>query len=261
MNPYENLEEFSDPPNYDIEEGERSAARIAFYCDLARTIGGPVLEIACGSGLVTIPLAATGLEVTCVDLACPMLEHARKKAEAQRLYIRWTEADARLFDLGTKYQFIPLTGNAFQAFLHREDQEALLASVKRHLAPQGIFAFETRNPSGHDLTNQSEGEFDQRYISVQGHHVSVSFTQTYDPIAQIMNWTSYRRWNNGQRNHTKETHIACRFTYPQELEALQQYGYWENNLFLPQAPVLFRSAERGRECTNGTVEYYSAFQF
>jgi 2-polyprenyl-3-methyl-5-hydroxy-6-metoxy-1,4-benzoquinol methylase len=168
MKAHDNLEEFGDPPNYDIEEGERSAARIAFYCDLAKSVGGPVLEIACGSGLVTIPIAAQGLEVTGVDLARPMLEHARKKAEAQRLNIRWVEADARSFDLGMQYQFIFITGNAFQAFLHREDQEALFTCVKRHLLPDGIFAFETRNPSGHDLSNQPEEEFEYSYLSVEG---------------------------------------------------------------------------------------------
>src|SRR6185295_6346387 len=143
--------------------------------------------------------------------------------------------DARSFELGAQYQFILLTGNAFQAFLQREDQEALLESVKRHLAPNGIFAFETRNPSGHDLTNQPEEEFDQSYTSVEGHQVSVSFTQIYDPHTQIMYWTSYRRWSDGKHDHKKETHIACRFTYPQELEALlyyngfeivQQFGNW-----------------------------------
>lgn len=245
MNPHDNLEEFTDPPNYDIEEGERSARRIAFYCDLAKSIGGPVLEIACGSGLVTIPLAAMGLEVTGMDLARLMLEHARKKAEAQNLNIRWVEADARLFDLQMEYQFILLTGNAFQAFLLREDQEALLASVKRHLAPNGIFAFETRNPSGHDLTNQPEEEFDQQYVSVEGHQVSVSFTQAYDPIAQVMYWTSYRRWNDGERDHKKETHIACRFTHPQELnsllyyngfEVIEQYGNWNKEALSASSP-------------------------
>jgi SAM-dependent methyltransferase len=247
MNARDNLEEFSDPHNYDLEEGERSAARIAFYCDLAKTIGGPVLEIACGSGLVTIPLAAQGLEVTGVDLAPSMLEYARNKAERQNLNLRWVEADARSFDLGTQFQFILLTGNAFQAFLRREDQEALLASVRRHLAPHGIFAFETRNPSGHDLTNQPDEEFDQRYISVEGHQVSVSFTQFYDPLAQIMYWTSYRRWNDGKQDHKKETHIACQFTYPRELEALlhyngfevlQQYGDWNKETLSPSSPEI-----------------------
>ena len=232
---YDNLEEFEDPANYDLEEEERSASRIAYYCDLAKSIGGPVLEIACGSGLVTIPVAAQGLDVSGVDLSRPMLEHARKKAEAQHLNIRWVEADARSFNLGTQYKFIYLTGNAFQAFLLREDQETLLASVKKHLAPDGIFAFETRNPSGHDLTDQLEEEFDQPYISVEGHQVSVYFTQRYDPLSQVMYWTSFRRWNDGEQDHSKQTRIACRFTHPQELEALlhyngfqviQQYGNW-----------------------------------
>jgi 2-polyprenyl-3-methyl-5-hydroxy-6-metoxy-1,4-benzoquinol methylase len=244
---HDNLEEFGDPPNYDIEEGERSTSRIAFYCDLAKTVRGPVLEIACGSGLVALPIAAQGLEVTGIDLAHSMLEHAGKKAEEQNLNIRWVESDARSFDLGMQYRFILLTGNAFQAFLRREDQEALLASVKRHLAPKGIFAFETRNPSGHELTNQPEEEFDQSYISVEGHQVSVSFTQTYDPLAQIMYWTSYRCWNDGKRMHKKETRIACRFTYPQEFEALlhyngfeviQQYGNWNKETLSASSPEM-----------------------
>jgi 2-polyprenyl-3-methyl-5-hydroxy-6-metoxy-1,4-benzoquinol methylase len=247
MNALDNLEEFTDPPNYDIEEGERSAERIAFYCDLAQMIGGPVLEIACGSGLVTIPIAAQGLDVTGVDLARPMLEHARKKAKAQNLNIRWVEADARSFDLARTYRFIYLTGNAFQAFLRRADQEALFASVKRHLAPEGVFAFETRNPSGHDLTNQPQEEFDQSYTSVEGHRVSVSFIQRYDPMAQIMYWTSYRYWNDGERDHKKETHIACRFTHPQELAALlhyngfqiiQQYGDWGKEELSTSSPSM-----------------------
>ena len=75
MNVYDNLEEFSDPPNDEIEEGENSASRIAFYCDLAKTVGGPVLEIACGSGLVALPIAAQGMEVIGVDLAIQLLRH------------------------------------------------------------------------------------------------------------------------------------------------------------------------------------------
>jgi 2-polyprenyl-3-methyl-5-hydroxy-6-metoxy-1,4-benzoquinol methylase len=247
MDAYDNLEEFGDPPNYDIEEGERSAARIAFYSELAKEMGGPVLEVACGSGLVTLPIAARGLEVTGVDLSRPMLEHARKKARAQGLSIRWVEADARSCDLGMQFQFILLTGNAFQSFLRREDQEALLATVRRHLAPNGVFAFETRNPSGHDLTNQPKEEFDQSYTSVEGRRVSVSFTQIYDPIAQVMYWTSYRHWDDGERTHRKETHIACRFTHPQELEALlhyggfqmiQQHGDWDKQILSANSPSI-----------------------
>ena len=247
MIPHDNLEEFSDPANYDLEEGERSAPRIAFYCDLASSVGGPVLEVACGTGLVAIPVAARGLAVTGVDLAHPMLNYARLKAQRHQLPIHWIEADARQLDLGREYQFIYLTGNAFQAFLRREDQESLLASIKRHLAAHGTFAFETRNPSGHDLSPILNEEYERSYTSVEGHRVALSYTQIYDPLAQVMHWTTYRRWSDGEGDHAKETRIACRFTYPQELEALlhyngfqivQQYGNWNKEALTAGSPSI-----------------------
>jgi len=232
---HDNLEEFNEPANYDLEEGERSAPRIEFYADLASAIGGPVFEIACGTGLVALPIAARGLPVTGVDLAQPMLAYARVKAQQQRLSIGLIEADARQFHFDRSFAFIYITGNAFQAFLQRADQERLLASVKHHLAPHGTFAFETRNPSGHDLTDQLEEELWFTYRNVQGQSVRVSGTQRYDPLTQIMHWTTYRRWSDSKENRATITRIACRFTYPQELEALlhyngfhiaHQYGDW-----------------------------------
>ena len=231
---YANLEEFNDPANYDLEEGERSAARIHFYTNLACETGGTVLDIACGTGLVALPIATRGLPVTGIDLAWPMLAYARVKAAQQGLSIDLIEADARQLHFDKRFSFVFLTGNAFQAFLKRTDQERLLASIKRHLAPHGIFAFETRNPSGHNLTDQPEEEMWFTYHNVQGQIVNVSGTQRYDPLTQIMHWTTYRRWSALGENRTT-TRIACRFTYPQELEALlyyngfqiiDQYGDW-----------------------------------
>ena len=56
-----NLEEFQDPANYDLEEAENSVQRIAFYADLAQVNGRRALEIACGTGLVALPVAARGI--------------------------------------------------------------------------------------------------------------------------------------------------------------------------------------------------------
>jgi len=253
---HNNLEEFQDPANYDLEETAPSAARIVFYCDLASVVGGPVLEIACGTGIVTIPVAARGLDVTGLDLARPMLDHARKKAGQQGLSIRWLEGDARRFDLDRKFKFIYLTGNAFQALLKREDQEALLASVKRHLAEDGLFAFETRNPSGHDLSTRTDEEHWLTYTSVEGYRVDVSGTQAYEAIPQILHWTSYRRWHDGVRDQVRVTRIACRFTYPQELAALlhynrfqivQQYGNWNKDELTASSPTIITLCRHGAD--------------
>jgi hypothetical protein len=65
--------------------------------------------------------------------------------------------------------------------------------------------------------------------------VRVSNTQAYDPIAQILHWTTYRRWREDDQEQTKITRIAVRYTFPQELAALlhyngftviRQYGDW-----------------------------------
>ena len=73
------------------------------------------------------------------------------------------------------------------------------------------------------------------YTDAGGREVRVSNVQTYDPIAQILHWTTFRRWQEGNQEQTKITRIAVRFTFPQELAALlhdsgfdpiRQYGDW-----------------------------------
>ena len=240
---HNNLEEFADPYNYDIEDN--SDTGIAFYSALAQETGGPVLEIACGTGRVSIPIARLGFAVTGVDIVPGMLARARSKSAG--LPTHWVEADARAFDLGEQFRLIFLTGNAFQAFLTRADQEALLERVRAHLYAGGLFAFETRNPRWNADTTSSTGDLwanletrdveeDWRaYTDSSGRDVRLSKTQVYDHVAQILHWTTYRRWREDGQEHTKITRIAVRFTFPQELAALlyyngftiiRQYGDW-----------------------------------
>jgi SAM-dependent methyltransferase len=240
---HDNREEFADPLNYDIEDS--SEAGIAFYSALAQETGDPVLEIACGTGRVSIPIARLGLAVTGLDIVPGMLELARGKSAG--LPVRWIEGDARSFDLGGQFRLIFLTGNAFQAFLTRPDQEGLLERVRAHLHDEGLFAFETRNPQWANLAQarrdapsegadrHNEGLFTlletrqeevpgQTYTDSHGREVRVSRTQVYDPVAQILHWTTYRRWQETGREQTRITRIAVRFTFPQELEALLHYN-------------------------------------
>jgi SAM-dependent methyltransferase len=242
---HNNLEEFADPHTYDIED--TSDTGIAFYSALAQETGGPVLEIACGTGRVSIPIARLGFAVTGVDIVPGMIERARSKSAG--LPTRWVVGDARAFDLGEQFRLIFLTGNAFQAFLTRADQEALLERVRAHLHETGLFAFETRNPRWANLETrdqEAEGLFalletraaeedGRTYTDSSGHDVRVSRTQAYDHVAQILHWTTYRRWHAGDQAHAKITRIAVRYTFPQELAALlyyngftiiRQYGDW-----------------------------------
>ena len=64
---HNNLEEFADPHNYDIEDN--SDTGIAFYTALAQETGNPVLEIACGTGRFIIPIAQLGPRLRPPDAA------------------------------------------------------------------------------------------------------------------------------------------------------------------------------------------------
>ena len=248
---HDNLEEFAAADTYDIEDSSDTGT--AFYAALAQETGGPVLEIACGTGRVSIPIARQGFAVTGLDIVPGMLARARSKSAD--LPTRWVEGDAREFDLGEQFRLIFLTGNAFQAFLTRADQEALLQRVRGHLHDEGLFAFETRNPrwarltrteKGAPLEAQHEGlfafletrdeeEYLRSYTDSSGRDVRLSNTQAYDHVSQILQWTTYRRWREGDEEQTRVTRIALRYTFPQELAALlhyngftiiRQYGDW-----------------------------------
>jgi hypothetical protein len=65
-------------------------------------------------------------------------------------------------------------------FASTAGQRALLDNVEHHLHPDGVLAFETRNPSGHDLGDIGEEERWAAFTSVQGHAVTVTGLQHCD---------------------------------------------------------------------------------
>ncbi len=121
---------------------------IPFWTGLARQFGSPVLELACGTGRITVPLAKTGIRVTGVDISGPMLAKARKNARLQPAAvsrnISFRRADIFNFSLPFRtfravispWGFLPVTA---------EEQAGHLASVRRHLAPGGYFVLDFEN--------------------------------------------------------------------------------------------------------------------
>jgi ubiquinone/menaquinone biosynthesis C-methylase UbiE len=233
---HNNLEEYRDPINYDLEFGGE-VAKYNFYLELAKSVSGEVLELACGTGLTTLPLAQAGINITGVDISHNMIEYAQVKAKG--LPVTFIEADARHFQSEKKYSLIYLTGNAFQAFLTDEDQHALLKTVTQHLQTDGLFAFETRNPLGTDLSTESETPWG-KFVDANGTIVNVSGIQEYDTNSQIMHWKTIRDWGYKQTT----SRIACRFTNNDTLISLladynlkveDQYQDWDKAPFTPLA--------------------------
>lgn len=127
---------------YDSFRAEREG-EIEFYRAQAAS-GGGVLEIGCGTGLVTIPLAQSGLEVRGLDSSRAMLGVLQEKLErlasdspglAGRIALH--EGDMRDFDMGRSFGSILIPFHTFQHLVEREDQLACLDCVRRHLADRG----------------------------------------------------------------------------------------------------------------------------
>jgi len=244
---HNNLEEFDDPINYDIEENDALAndPTVDFYQRLAHEMGAPILELACGTGRVTIPIARSGLAVVGVDLAKGMLARAQEKAVG--LLAEWIYGDVRTVRLGRTFRLIFMTGNAFQAMLTPADQAQLLATVHLHLVAHGCFAFETRNPRPADLVTTTEEEHWQSYQAANGHTVELSGLQRYEPARQLLHWTSFRRWQDARGRQEKVTRITVRFTAIDELNQLlpqngfavtRQYGGWDRRPFTKDSPTI-----------------------
>ena len=131
---------------------------VAFYVDLARESGGPVLELGCGTGRVLIPTARAGVAIVGLDGAGPMLERCRAKLDAEpaptRTRASLIEADMRGFDLDREFALVTCPFRPFQHLLTVEDQLACLAAVRRHLAPAGRFALDLFDPDLAHLTGE-----------------------------------------------------------------------------------------------------------
>jgi len=140
---------------YDGFEGD-----IPFYLGLAERYGPPVLEVACGTGRVTLPLARAGFEVVGIDLSEPMLAIARSKCECEpeevRNAVSLIQTDMRHFRLGRTFccVFVP---NA--SLFHLHDAVALrqcFACLFEHTRPGGVLAVDLVAPKR--MANQEVGD-------------------------------------------------------------------------------------------------------
>src|SRR5690242_4854293 len=70
-----------------------ATGHVPYYVDLARQAGGQVLELACGTGQLTVPIAGAGLPAFGLDLSAPMLEAGRQRAAAAKVSVEFVRGD------------------------------------------------------------------------------------------------------------------------------------------------------------------------
>ena len=211
---------YTDAELYDAEN--TIVDELATLLPIAEQTGGPILDLACGTGRTTLPLAEAGFEVVGVDLSEPMLALAREKARDGGLNVAFHQQDCRYLDLPTTAaRMVSMTGNAFQEFLTNEAQDDLLRSVGRHLTPGGVFVFDTRFPS---VANLDRGEGEQPWSTVTdatGRTITISVIWSYDRVAHVQDYEFIERIGDGmQVAEERRSFGRLRYTWPLEMERL-----------------------------------------
>lgn len=123
-----------------------------FYLRATEGLGeqDEVLELGVGDGRVAIPLAARGRRVTGVDLSPSML--ASLEARLTELSpeiatrVRIELGDSRAVRLGRRFARVLCPFNGIAHFHDAEALDALLETVRAHLAQGGVFAFDVMIP-------------------------------------------------------------------------------------------------------------------
>jgi len=121
---------------YDWENRQTMARRdVRFWQDMARRVGGPVLELGCGTGRVSFPVARTGVELVGVDRSDQMLRRARRhlnrsRASSRPLFVR---ADIRALPFvgPSPFALVMAPYGIVQSLVDEDDLMATLRSVAR----------------------------------------------------------------------------------------------------------------------------------
>lgn len=254
---HDNLSEYTNPHLYDAEN--RWGPDDDFYLALAKRVGGPVLDLACGTGRLTRALAQAGLTVTGVDLSAPMLARARELAGD--LPITWHQGDCRDLSLGQRFRLALMTSHAFQHMLTNADQDRLLATVYTHLAAGGIFAFESRHPYSAEWEDSDWVRWrsyrlpaDAVAATTSEQHVEVWMAATYDQPNSLEHWHFRRIVKSGdQAAEPLQSQITLRYTEVEPLNqrlvahgftVLEQYGNWMRHLVDGDSPEIITVCQR-----------------
>ena len=115
-----------------------------FYIELAAQLETKtILDLGCGTGLLTRALAAKGYNITGIDPSTEMIAYGKQQTHGD--LVQWVEGTASL--LGTPDADLALmTGNVAQVFLDDEVWLDTLKSIHAALCKGGHVAFESRNP-------------------------------------------------------------------------------------------------------------------
>jgi len=217
---------YRDPGLYDLEYADH-VEDVVHYSRLAAQARGPVLELGCGTGRLTLPMARAGARVTAIDSAASMLQGLRERLRHESLEVQRRivvrAGDFRALTEPAVHHLALLPFNALHHCTDHRDVLSLLASVRRALVPGGRFALDCYLPDPALYARDPDARHEERaFVDPATGEVLISWEMgRYDPLTQIHEVRYIYRYPSGDERTVR---LTLRMFYPQELRALLDWG-------------------------------------
>jgi len=220
---------------------------VPFFVEEVRRAGGPVLELMCGTGRLSVPLLEAGADLTCVDLFGEMLEVLRRKQQQRGLAAKVVQADVARMAFPPEFALALLPFQSFNELTDEEDQRAALRGVWSALVPGGRFVCTLHNPPvrlrsvGQGATTL--GPFPR---SDGPGTVEVVLELGYEPAARILAGTETERALDAEGAVVREHRLPLRFVLIEPVaffalaedtgfEILEVFGDYARAAFIPES--------------------------
>jgi SAM-dependent methyltransferase len=197
MTLYDRIASFYDPWSRSVVED------VDFYVEEALSSGGPVVELAVGTGRIAVPIAEAGIAVIGVDASAEMLAVARERASAAGVA---ELVDLRIGDLRAPpvSERVPLAICPFRSLLHMETEaEKLQALIAVHelLELDGRFVFDVFSPSAEDIAETHDrwlerepGIFERAVWDESSRTLELSVRSGEVTETFLLHWLSAPEW-------------------------------------------------------------------
>lgn len=216
---------------YDQRAGDHHED-VELWLGLAKEAGGTALELACGTGRVTLEMARRGQQMVGLERSPHMLEIARRHlaeepAEVQAR-VRLVEGDMAGFDLGETFGLVFIPARSYQILPTREAQRGCLLSCARHLRSGDLLAIQLFNPSLPRLI--APGGVDEEpdeFTLPDGSAVRETGHSGYNLAEQTLLWTDQYECRGADGSVTKRTYLLpMRYVFRYEMEwAFEACGF------------------------------------
>lgn len=216
-------------PFYDIEHAPFDED-LDMYQSFAELSLGPILELACGSGRLLLPLADAGYELVGVDTSAEMLRLAEQQLEAAELAKRVTliQQDIRSLQLEQKFRLAFIALGSFAHLTSRSAQQQALSSIRSSLAYSGTFILDISNADVRYMEQLSgqllhQGTWQQEDGSMLTHMVSPASSQKQH-LLELTHFYEQHFQGKPVRRTTVTTHLYLFERSEMEL-LLEQAGF------------------------------------